>query len=146
MTIDTDDINNMHSHMNMDMNTNMKPHNTHSNPLTHKLNFDVEEEDGDHENQPPNSLNTIHEQTDKKLSSSSSSSSFLCKPKRIDFSSDTSQTSEMEPDLLKEDELSQNGLFRPDEIDYLTPQDQPVVEYSNPTSPSPLKRHTTLGS
>jgi hypothetical protein len=108
------------------------------------------------------------ESSDGNSASQSSDVSFtLPKPKRIDFSMCCSQKSEpdLEPPELTEtfhfrraDSQLSNSLDIPmssippsfsrmysqDDIDFLTPQDQPVRHLSHPTTPSPLKKRHRL--
>ncbi|GMF13552.1 unnamed protein product [Phytophthora lilii] len=79
-------------------------------------------------------------------------------PKRIDFTACSSQRSE--PDLEPAHTPVRFGLpptsqgcytpmhqqFSQDDMDFLTPRDQPVIPLSNPTTPSPLKKRPRLGS
>ncbi|KAI9905385.1 hypothetical protein PsorP6_014353 [Peronosclerospora sorghi] len=79
------------------------------------------------------------------------------KPKRIDFPVCTSQRSE--PDLEPTHTPVRFGLprtsqgyytpmhqYSQDDMDFLTPRDQPVIPLSNPTTPSPLKKRPRLNS
>jgi hypothetical protein len=79
------------------------------------------------------------------------------RPKKIDFTGCSSQRSE--PDLEPQHTPVRFGLpptsqgcytpmhqYSQDDMDFLTPRDQPVVPLSNPTTPSPLKKRPRLNS
>ncbi|GMF41944.1 unnamed protein product [Phytophthora fragariaefolia] len=84
------------------------------------------------------------------------------RPKKIDFTACSSQRSEPDwepahtPVRFGLPPTSQGsytpGLATPmqqcsqDELDFLTPRDQPVIPLSNPTTPSPLKKRPRLNS
>ncbi|RLN90170.1 hypothetical protein BBJ28_00011772, partial [Nothophytophthora sp. Chile5] len=90
------------------------------------------------------------------------------KPKKIDFTVCSSQRSEpdIEPtdmhtparfglpptsqsafgDRLATPSYSQMHSYSQDDMDFLTPRDQPVIPLSNPTTPSPLKKRQRLSS
>eukprot|EP00644_Phytophthora_capsici_P008304 jgi/Phyca11/528054/estExt2_fgenesh1_pm.C_PHYCAscaffold_260046 len=84
------------------------------------------------------------------------------RPKKIDFTACSSQRSE--PDLEPTHTPVRFGLpptsqgyytpgmatpmqqYSQDDMDFLTPRDQPVIPLSNPTTPSPLKKRPRLNS
>lgn len=96
------------------------------------------------------------------LASQSSDSGRRPKPKKIDFTACSSQRSE--PDLEPTHTPVRFGLppttqgcytpgmatpmhqYSQDDMDFLTPRDQPVIPLSNPTTPSPLKKRPRLNS
>ncbi|CAH0492589.1 unnamed protein product [Peronospora farinosa] len=80
------------------------------------------------------------------------------KPKKIDFTA-CSSSQRSEPDLEPMHTpvrfgvpLTNQSCYTPmhqysqDEMDFLTPRDQPVIPLSNPTTPSPLKKRPRLNS
>ena len=80
------------------------------------------------------------------------------KPKKIDFTA-CSSSQRSEPDLEPMHTPVRFGLpftaqncYTPmhptsqDDMDFLTPRDQPVIPLSNPTTPSPLKKRPRLNS
>ncbi|KAG7390020.1 Mitosis inhibitor protein kinase wee1 [Phytophthora pseudosyringae] len=95
-------------------------------------------------------------------SQTSESSAKRPRPKKIDFTGCSSQRSE--PDLEPTHTPVRFGLpptsqgyytpgmgtpmqqYSQDDMDFLTPRDQPVIPLSNPTTPSPLKKRPRLSS
>ncbi|OWZ07390.1 WEE protein kinase [Phytophthora megakarya] len=96
------------------------------------------------------------------LASQSSDGGRRPRPKKIDFTGCSSQRSEPDFEPLHTPVRfglppTSQGYYTPgmgtplqqysqDEMDFLTPRDQPVIPLSNPTTPSPLKKRPRLNS
>ncbi|RMX67929.1 hypothetical protein DD238_000551 [Peronospora effusa] len=114
-------------------------------PIQKRINYDMMDEESSEEPL----LQCISENSD---------SGRRPKPKKIDFTA-CSSSQRSEPDLEPMHTPVRFGVpltnqlfytpmhqYSQDEMDFLTPRDQPVIPLSNPTTPSPLKKRPRLNS
>ncbi|TMW56888.1 hypothetical protein Poli38472_002813 [Pythium oligandrum] len=108
-------------------------------PLKKRIDYDAMSQDSDFNNS---------------LSQGSEASHGRTKPKRIDFGGICPSSQRSEPDIEPAQDvvvvepyarqLSQSHyygrMFSQDDFDFCTPQDQPVMHLSHPTTPSPMKK------